>query len=460
MSKYRTAPVPSSRMPGGIPYIIGNEAAERFSFYGMKGILTIFMTKYLMDGSGDLAVMGPEQAKAWFHFFTFAVYFTPIFGGLIADIFLGKYLTIISLSIIYCFGHLALALDETRLGLTLGLTLIAIGAGGIKPCVSAHVGDQFGKTNQNLLERIFAWFYFSINLGSTVATLLIPLLLNWYGPQVAFGVPGLLMLIATIVFWMGRNKFVHIPAGGMKFVRETFSGEGVRAALKLSIIYVFVAMFWALFDQTGSAWVLQAEQMNRNVLGIELLSSQLQAANPILVMVMIPLFAYVVYPLVGRFYPLTPLRKIAIGFFITVPAFAVPAWIEMRITSGEVPSIGWQVLSYVILTAAEVLISITCLEFSYTQAPRKMKSFIMSLYLASVALGNLFTAAVNVFIQNPDGTSKLQGADYYWFFTACMAGTAVLFLIVASLYRERTYIQEEAPPDEAMAESLEVGTLA
>ncbi len=460
MSKYRTAPVPSSRMPGGIPYIIGNEAAERFSFYGMKGILTVFMTQYLMGSSGELAVMNPEQAKTWFHLFTFAVYFTPIFGGLLADIFLGKYLTIINLSIVYCLGHLALALDETRLGLTMGLTLIAIGAGGIKPCVSAHVGDQFGKTNQNLIEKIFAWFYFSINLGSTASTLLIPLLLDWYGPHVAFGVPGLLMLIATIVFWMGRNKFVHIPPGGMTFVRETFSGEGIRAALKLSIIYVFVAMFWALFDQTGSAWVLQAEQMDRHVLGIELLSSQLQAANPILVMVMIPLFAYVVYPFVGRFYPLTPLRKIAIGFFITIPAFAIPAWIETRITHGEVPSIGWQVLSYVILTAAEVLISITCLEFAYTQAPRKMKSFIMSLYLASVALGNLFTAAVNLFIQNPDGTSKLQGADYYWFFTACMAGTAVLFLIVASLYRERTYIQEEAPAGEAMGESLEVGPLA
>jgi proton-dependent oligopeptide transporter, POT family len=140
---YRTAPVKTTGMPPGVPYIIGNEAAERFSYYGMRTILVVFMTRHLMDRSGELAPMSDEQAKYWYHQFMSAVYFFPILGALLADIFLGKYRTIIGLSIVYCLGHLALALDETRVGLAVGLTLIAIGSGGIKPCVTAHVGDQF-----------------------------------------------------------------------------------------------------------------------------------------------------------------------------------------------------------------------------------------------------------------------------------------------------------------------------
>ena len=443
--KYRTAPVASDRMPPGIPYIISNEAAERFSFYGMKTILIIFMTQHLLASSGELDPMGEEEAKSYFHLFVSAAYFFPVFGALLSDALLGKYRTIITLSLVYCLGHLALALDETRLGLSLGLTLIAIGAGGIKPCVSAHVGDQFGASNQHLLAKVFSWFYFSINLGAFASTVITPLLLEEFGPSVAFGVPGALMGLATIVFWMGRNKFVHIPAGGWGFVQETFSGEGLRALAKLASIYVFIAMFWALFDQTGSAWVLQAEKMDRHLFGYEVLSSQIQAANPLLIMLLIPIFSYGIYPAINRVFTLTPLRKISIGFFIASLSFAVSAWIEQQIVLGYRPSIVWQLLAYVVITSAEVMVSITGLEFSYTQAPRRMKSIVMAFFFLSVSLGNLFTSAVNHFIQNEDGSVKLQGADYYWFFTATMLATALLFMFVASLYRERTYVQEEQP---------------
>ena len=165
VSKYLTAPLARSDMPGGIPYIIGNEAAERFSFYGMRAILVVFMTQYLVDSSGTLQAMSEEEAKGWYHLFVSAVYFTPLLGALLSDGLLGKYRTIILLSLFYCAGHAALALDDTRWGLVVGLGLIALGAGGIKPCVSSHLGDQFGRTNQGLLSRAFAWFYFAINLG-------------------------------------------------------------------------------------------------------------------------------------------------------------------------------------------------------------------------------------------------------------------------------------------------------
>ena len=443
MSNYITAPVATKDMPKGIPYIIGNELAERFSFYGMKCILMIFMTKYLMDSTGAVAPMGREDATYWYHMFTSAVYFTPILGAIVADAFFGKYKTILSLSIVYCLGHIALALDETRLGLSIGLTLIAIGAGGIKPCVSAHVGDQFGKTNSRLLEKVFSWFYLSINMGAFISTLLTPIMLDKYGPSVAFGIPGALMIIATYLFYMGRNEFIHIPAGGINFIKETFSKDGRSVILRLFIIYSFVAIFWALFDQTGSTWVLQAESLNRNWLGMEWLSSQIQAINPIMILLFVPLFTYIIYPALGKFMDLSPIKKINLGFFLAVPSFFIIGLVQSWIDAGQTPSIGWQIGAYAILTAAEVLVSITCLEFSYTQAPNSMKSLIMGFFMLSVSLGNIFTAAVNAFIQNPDGTSKLEGASYFYFFAGIMLVTAILFIFVTLYYKPKEYLQEE-----------------
>ena len=395
-------------MPKGIPYIIGNEAAERFSFYGMKTILFTFMTSTLMyvEGSSLDSNMSTPEATFYVHLFVWAVYFLSFFGAILSDVLLGKYLTIMSLSIVYCIGHGVLAF----MGITgvpihwlaIGLILISIGSGGIKPCVSAHVGDQFGKTNSHLLTKIFGWFYFSINMGAFASTLLTPLLLQWYGPHWAFGVPGVLMLIATIAFWMGRKVFIHVPPGGSQaFFGEAFSKSGLVTIGKIIAIFLFAIPFWALFDQTGSRWISQAENMDRRWLGIDWLPEQFQAFNPLMIMAFIPLFQYVLYPQINRFFKLTPLRKITMGFFLMAGAFSIVSFTQQMIDAGERPSFGWQVLAYVVLTSAEVMVSITFLEFSYTQAPRKMKSLIMALFLMTVAFGNLLTAVVNMYIIIP-----------------------------------------------------------
>jgi POT family proton-dependent oligopeptide transporter len=441
--EYRTAPLASTKMPPGIPYIVGNEAAERFSFYGMKAILVIFMTRYLLDAAGQEAFMNEDAAKAYMHRFIAAAYFLSLPGSLLADWVWGKYRTIFWLSCVYCLGHLALALDETRTGLFLGLGLIAVGAGGIKPCVSSHVGDQFGASNQHLLSRVFGWFYFSINLGAAASTIATPLVLKRYGPHWAFGIPGVLMLLATIVFWLGRNKFVHIPPGGRQFLRELFQRETLHIALRLLSIYAFLAVFWSLYDQTGSAWVLQAQEMNLHWLGIDWLPSQIQFFNPVLILLMIPLFSYAIYPALEKVYRLTPLRKIDIGLFVTVVSFLITGWVEMEVSAGRAPSIGWHALAYVVMTAAEIMVSITALEFSYTQAPPKLKSFVMALYFLSVSAGNLFTSLVNTYNLREDKTRYLEGADYYWFFAGLMFVAACLFTVVAKFYRGKTYLQAE-----------------
>ena len=170
MSDYRVTPQKTSSLPSGIGFIIGNEAAERFSFYGMRSVLLAYMTIYLVQPNGDSKVFNEKEAEAWVHLFVGSAYFFPLIGGILADAYWGKYRTILSLSLFYCLGHGCLALmgivGDTRTLLFVGLILIAIGSGGIKPCVSSHVGDQFNQSNNHLLTKVFGWFYFSINTGA------------------------------------------------------------------------------------------------------------------------------------------------------------------------------------------------------------------------------------------------------------------------------------------------------
>mgnify|MGYP000884871097 CR=1 FL=1 len=490
MSKYQTSPLPLETMPPGVPYIIGNEAAERFCFYGMRSILVIYMTTALLDRQGNLAAVSETTAKEWYHLFVAAMYFFPMVGAIIADALLGKYRTILSLSLVYCLGCFALALDQTRLGLFLGLSMIAIGAGGIKSCVSANVGDQFGPRNQHLLDRVFSWFYFSINFGSFFATLTMPILFDHFsrsdlygpnakhlGPAMAFGFPGLLMLTATFIFWLGRKKFVHVPPSGSGLLREAFSRDGAMVIAKLGTLFLFVAIYTSLYDQGASAWVLQAKKMDRQIFtwfqpteewlvahGLTVLQglsqfqikpSHILAVNPMLIMVLIPFCTYLLYPAVGKFVELTPLRKLAGGFFLMAGAFLIAAYAATLIASSPTPpTVWWQLLAFVVLTMAEVTVNITCLQFCYTQAPAKMKSLVMGMYMLSWAGGNLFTAAVNYFISRPDGSSRLPGASYYWFFAGLMLITSLLFCIYAAFYREQNVAIRELDVAEEEAEAV------
>jgi proton-dependent oligopeptide transporter, POT family len=462
---YATAPRKTDKMPPGVFFIVGNEAAERFSFYGMNSILAYFMTHYLLDRHGNPAPMSDPQANAWYHLFGTCTYILPLAGAFLGDAILGKYRTILILSIVYCFGHLSLALDHTRLGLAVGLALIAMGAGGIKPCVSANVGDQFGASNQHLLARVFSWFYFAINFGSAFATLLIPWLLDPYkvpaaqreslpgwlvsfldrihGPEIAFGIPGILMLLATVIFWLGRKRIVHLPPAGLKsYLRELSERENLKALGNLLILVPFVAVFWSLWQQNFSSWVFQAEHMDRHLFGIDWKPSQVQTANPIFILTMLPLFSYVLYPALGKIFRLTPLRKIGLGLFTTAFAFLVVGLIQVRIDAGGSPRLIWQILAFMLLTAGEVMVSVTHLEFAYTQAPRKMKSLVMCTYLGAISLGNFFTFIVSLVFAARHGGEKFD-AGYYFFFVGLMLVATALFAVFARFYRGKTYVQEE-----------------
>jgi proton-dependent oligopeptide transporter, POT family len=399
----------AERMPGGIPYIVANEFAERFCYYGINAILAIYMTESLH--------FGQARATQWQSLFKAGAYFFPLAGAIVSDVFWGKYRTIMVFSVSYVFGCAILALGpQTSTTLAIGLGFIAFGTGGIKPCVSTNVGDQFTSRNQHLIERAFSYFYLSINAGSSISIYFCPVWLKVYGPTVAFGIPAAMMAVATLVFFLGRKRFAVVPPAGRQWLRDVLSPAGLKLVGSLLVIYFFVASFWALWDQSnGQTWTLQAtsDLMDKYVgFGLTLLPAQIQVVNGLLILVMVPIFTFGIYPLWGRIFRVTPLRKIATGLFLVAASFLIVSWIEARIQNGHRVSFWWQILAYVVLSASEVLVSITALEFSYKQAPLRMKSFVMALYLLCISVGNLETAAVNkVMVRELPGTIAVSGAQ-------------------------------------------------
>ena len=630
----------SQLFPPGVPYIVGNEGAERFSYYGMRAILktylaALYVKMAVVPGMAAAATLEAEKAAsakatAVTHLFMAGTYAFPMIGALLADRLLGKYPVIFWVSMLYCAGHGTLAIAGrfeatgdyglAEYGFYVGLALIAMGAGGIKPCVSANVGDQFTEKNRGLVTMVFQIFYFIINFGSFFSTILVPVLKDKYGAEVAFGVPGVLMGLATFVFWLGRHKFVHVPPkpGGslglldvvsssllfapvvaiiaavfivadgyttpsneglsagqfywaylttylaylaahswalfaiaaglvviglflfsvrqkrqqdtgvlaMLFYAVTHRGErkpgegffdtvkakfgeeaaeGPPAVLRIVGVFSMVSVFWALFDQHASTWITQAQDMNLDLRvplairyfliygtialsiygGVWLFSwvsnrkiqkkttwlvvgtilaaglgcgvydvingewvdeklkpEQISALNPLMVMLIIPALNVFVYnPFKKRGREIKPLVRMAVGMFLAAAAFAYAGVLQTRIEAagpGQVHVL-WQTVQYLIMTTAEVLVSITSLEFAYTQAPRSMKSTIMGCYLLSVTAGNVLVA----FLAPMETILKLS--EFFNVFAALMAAAAVVFVVIASRYKGKTYLQDAAP---------------
>jgi dipeptide/tripeptide permease len=477
-------------------------------------------------------------------------------------------------------------IDGKTLCLYVGLGLIAFGSGGIKPCVSAFMGDQFGAHQKHLLPKAYAAFYWCINLGSTAAFLTIPLVRKTAGYGWAFGIPGIAMAVATFVFWLGTKHYVLVPpasqtksagffkvfwhalkhrtqrAVGQRFwdtARTRFSETEVDAARSVGpilMVFALAPVFWALFDQTFSTWVLQGEQMRpryfaapdfepRDFPDPDHLTARLQeatnavsafvwqelhpatqallrdavadgsakqealmndlnrllysarfhsaerfppdqlnaetrrlleagtdeaslgrlnrlllehsfpggirpayrigpeemlSANPILVMIFVPILTLLVYPALGRW--ATPLKRMASGMFLAAGSFVIVAWFQHRLDGGEQMSVLWQFLPYIVLTVAEVLFSTTGLEFAYREAAPSMKSIIMGFWTLTVAVGNLLVTGVTNVAGLVLGTAG-AGRDVsvtpqmFLFYAGLTFIVAILFSFVTRFYRYR-----------------------
>jgi len=243
-----------------------------------------------------------------------------------------------------------------------------------------------------------------------------------------------------------------VPPQGTSYFKDLFRLETLRLIFRLASIFSFVVLFWALFDQVGTLWQVQSRYLVRILPewvpfwgGYELLPAQIGAVfNPLFILLLVPIFSRYLYPVLERITPLTDLKKIGIGLWLMVLAFMMVSLIQERVELGETLHIGWQILACAILTASEVMVSITCLEFAYKQAPKAMKSLVMALFLLTVSLGNYLASAVKFFLSDQAGNSVLTGAAEFWFWTSLMAGGAFVYVFVSRKYRSVEYLSGSA----------------
>ncbi|XP_069838562.1 solute carrier family 15 member 2 isoform X2 [Dendropsophus ebraccatus] len=359
--------------PLSIMFIIVNEFCERFSFYGMKAVLTLYFVNYLH--------WSENLSTTVYHAFTGLCYFTPIIGAPIADSLLGKFNTIFWLSILYVIGHVIKSVGaiptvgskEVHVALSMiGLIAIAFGTGGIKPCVSAFGGDQFNEEHVQERAKFFSIFYLAINAGSLISTFVTPVLrgdvqcfdTDCYA--LAFGVPAALMFFALIVFVCGSGMYKKYPPQGnilgsvfkcigfaiknrwnhrskehpkrehwLDWASEKYPKKlitEVKMVTKVLFLYIPLPMFWALFDQQGSRWTLQATRMDTDFKGFVAQPDQIQILNPLLILILIPVFDLGIYPLLRLCkINLKAVPKMAIGMILAALAFVVATIVEIKI---------------------------------------------------------------------------------------------------------------------------------
>ncbi|MGA2243879.1 MAG: MFS transporter [Verrucomicrobiota bacterium] len=527
-------PEPSAgRWPPQVKFIVGNEACERFSYYGIVGILAGYITTTAAKGGLG---METDDATEIIHFFKFANYFMPLFGAWLSDRLIGRYHTILWVSLIYCLGNGVLAASgfahdphSRLLCLCAGLGLIAFGSGGIKPCVSAFMGDQFKPEQSHLLQKAYGAFYWSINFGSFFSFLVVPWVQDKWSYAAAFGVPGVLMALATLIFVLGTPYYtrkptsretkhagfftvfwsafrasptipwmallnvattIALPVFIMALMIWVFFSKGggtftdilawislglvgvwyllvialsvmqktelpqsflqhaaprhneneISAARSLSpilFIFAFIPVFWTLFDQTNSTWVMQGEKMSSvKVLGLDIGAEQMQSANPAIVMVLVPLFTLLLYPRIGKF--ASPLKRMSYGMFVAAGSYLVVAALQTRIEAGAQLCVLWQFVPYLILTTAEVLLSTTGLEFAFREAAPEMKSAIMSFWLLTVSMGNLMvTTITKLFATGGAHEEASVSTGRFLQYAGLTFVVAVLFSLVAAFYRYR-----------------------
>jgi dipeptide/tripeptide permease len=449
-----TAPVKTNH-PIGFWFIFWGEFAERCCFYGARAILA----KYMADKMG----FGQDKAIAIYSYYLAACYFLPLLGGYIADKFLGKYNTIVLFSLPYLAGQYLLTV-ENQTALFASLALLAMGSGVIKPNISTLMGltyNQFRPGQTALLSSAFGMFYMAINIGSTLSMNVVPWLKDEYGYRIAFAFPGVFMLMALILFAMGKKHYAteQIKTVAVPLTREERQ-ERWRILTQLSGLFFMVIFFWAIFDQSSSVWIFFAQDfMDNTMFGSAVNPERLQAINPALIIGGIPLMTFMWTRLGKAGYKVTLPQKMIIGFFLLLVTMAIMTYAaylagpsatqvsfdenrqeivkRVRIPEDRVVSIWWMVAGFVTLTLAEILISVSGLELAFNVAPQSMKGFITGLWLSVVGIANLC-------INAPVGELRLYTkTEPMVFFGALAAISLLVFVIFLFIARRFDRIMKE-----------------
>ena len=429
--------------PIGFWFFFWGELAERSSYYGMRAILALYMANQLG--------FSVEHSNTTMHCFIAGCYLLPLVGGFVADRFFGKYWTIVGFSLPYIIGQLLLSIESVPFLVT-ALVLLAMGSGVIKPNISTLMGltyDQQRPGMTKLRSDAFAMFYGAINVGAALSSFAMPRIRKEWGYSVAFLFPAALMAFAFVIFALGK-RFYAVEQVATEPKSPAQRSEQWAVLARIGGIFLVVTFFWSIFDQSTSTWTFFArDYLDLHLLGYDLEPDMIQGINPVLIILLLPPLTMLWHLLAAWGWNLRATDKMLIGFVLTTFCMGLMSAAGFLTTPEHKVSVVWEFGAYVLMTIAEICISVVGLELAFTAAPKHMKGFVTACWLFTVFLGNLLDMVITPYY------STLGPANYFGMLTVLMFVVAIAFAVVASRFNRLMAREDVAavvggtPPDSA-----------
>ena len=417
--------------PKGLYLLFFTEMWERFSYYGMRAILILYLTKKFIEGGLG---MDEKYAMLLYGYFTGFVYFTPLIGGWLADRYLGKRLAVMIGGVTMMLGQFTLFGLNSTTGLYIGLLLLIIGNGFFKPNISTLVGGLY-KDGDSRRDAAFTIFYMGINLGAMIAPLIIGVVTDnmfattnedgsiSYGYRYGFLVSGIGMLLGQVIFNLLGTKYLGDlgtkPVGAVSDtevvkVQKSINPETGKELdekdekQRISVIFIlliFAVFFWAGFEQAGSSLSLYTDKyIDRSVGSFEIPTSWFQSVNPLFIVTLAPLFTLFWASPIGR--RLTTPVKMGVGMIILGVGFLfMIGAVAERSANGDVDDVNnkaalmWLIMTYLLHTIGELCISPVGLSVVTKLSPPKLASVLMAVWMLSSFFANIVGGYIASYVE-------------------------------------------------------------
>jgi proton-dependent oligopeptide transporter, POT family len=394
--------------PRGLAYLFATEMWERFSYYGMRALLVLYMVKFLFDPRRMDSVVGlipfktmletifgplstQPLASQIYGFYTGLVYLTPIFGGLLADRVLGQRRTVIAGATLMAIGHFMMAFEQLFL---FALGFLILGNGAFKPNISTQVGSLYLPGDRRR-DRAFSIFYVGINLGAFLAPLVCGTLGEELGWHYGFAAAGVGMTLGLVVYLAATPNLPKDAFAKRVLVQQPLDRAAWQAILGLLLLFAPVSLFWATYEQQGNTIALWADQYtDRHFLGGEIPVTWFQAFNPFMIFAFTPLIV-AFWRWQGRREHST-IAKLAIGCLLNALAYLVMVAAAWSAGGGKASWL-WLFVYFVVITVGEIYLSPTSLSLVTKVAPASLLSMMMGVWLSTSFIGGFLAGYLGTF---------------------------------------------------------------
>lgn len=416
--------------PRGLYILFLTEMWERFSFYGMRALLVLFLVSSV-NGENPGFGWTSSEALQLYGIYTFLVYLSSIPGGIIADKFIGQKKAVILGGVLLVIGHSVLAL-QSEMAFYIGIALIIAGVGCLKPNISTMVGGLYQKGDDRR-DKGFTIFYIGINVGAFLAGIVIGYVGETIGWHYGFGLAGIGMAIGLVIFMLGHNDLKgvgeatkQLSAKDQEIISKPLTSIEKDRILVMLVSFLMIIVFWGAFEQAGGLMNLYASEKTDRVIGFlnwTVPATWFQSVNSFFIITLgIPVAAFWFnWKKKGK--EASSIFKIAIGVLIMGWGFLFMSAASLEHQANGASAMYWLVLAYMFHTVGELCASPVALSFITKLAPVKYASIMMGVYFAATGLGNYAAAWVGVWSET---AGELQIFTGIAIFCTIIAGLVIL----------------------------------